>query len=1375
MLLQAPVYATDVSGDITANTTWTLAASPYNATASVRVINGATLTIEAGVTVFMGTGTTLTTMGGRLLAQGTQSSPIVFTSINDQPGMSSAAQGDWGELQILTGAGTTASQLANVSVRFGQGIRINNASPVFDNLVVEDCAGPAFSLDLRSSPRGTVGALRNAVNGIVVPAGELTQQTRWALTGVPYVVTEGILHIGARPPAVSMSPHFRSLAPGQSSDFLVSLAEPSSVETVVTMSTSASGVVSVQPTVTIAAGAFSSLAAIEALSGGDAIISATLGGDSASASVTVAAQPQLALPTAATVSVGRVRSVALSRFPSSSLSTPVTVTLSADPDGIVQVPATTVIPAGVVSVDIPVSGIAPGSTSLTASATGYIPDTAEITVSPLTMSWVAPLVVPIGTINARLNFSDVAPPGGMTITLESSDPSVLSLPASLPVPAGATGLNVPVTGHVEGAVTPTASNASYGQAAIGATVEQIAVSFDVNARTLPAGFTEPFTLSLSQPAPQGGVTVSLSASDPSIATVVQPSVFIAAGQSTAAINVRGLIEGVTSIQGSGDNLVSGSFALTVGPQATLSFSHATNIVGRGLRSRTTRVQLSMNGAAFRPRRNVSVSFDNPDGASVSLPASVTILPGSAEAEAPTVGNLVTATAVPVIAIADEVQPTAVPLAVTVVEPVLSFEGLDNIRSPFSGRDSFFLQWRVPGVAEQQVAAANQVFALSVIDASPPNVVDGIYQFNSGSGISDSTQISDGGWFSNTRYIGVPNTIGTYKIQASLPGFAPWISAEQRSAGLNLAFSEPTFVSGRFMESTYIRIQRRQGGDPHAPSTALAVNLTSSDTSRVTVNSTVIIPANSSQASILITGRELTSATLINATASGYESATPLSVSVVAPEYQFAGLAGVRVPGSSRDQFNLAFTVPGSAQPTQTPRLAVADVTVINADPPDIIDGIYRSASGGTPSSFIDYQTGTMSVVGYIGSPTAPGSYAIRASVQGLAGSIDSPVQTVSANTLRFDESEVIVGQGLRSQARLRLLSQPSPVPVIVQMSCATGNCSTPTPVELYGTQLDIDVDGQSIGPDTLTADAAPSPYGAASVPVSVQPLSGRFEYYPGDDECQGGWYIMVEPGVANQTLVAEISIVDQNPPGIYDQTYELTISEGSSFSDTCFGLMLDPPARPGTFRLRATIGSYGSFDSDPVTATATLEILYPPELIAARGLLSPVSILSSISSPEPVELTVSCSPAAVCAPDLPWTIPEFSTEAEFYVLGSTIGPGTLTVGAAGYPDVAIDVDVREPTVNLFAPVTSVQVGQSISVFLGVFPLDSFEYVLAPAPITLLLSGSGPEAMLPVSVEVPQGESSVQFEIQGLQPGTFTFTAQWPGVGFFDGPTITVTP
>lgn len=73
-------YATAVSGAISANTTWTLANSPYRLTAKVQVAYGATLSVEPGVVVY-GDDNTLE-MFGDLAALGTASNKITFEGLN---------------------------------------------------------------------------------------------------------------------------------------------------------------------------------------------------------------------------------------------------------------------------------------------------------------------------------------------------------------------------------------------------------------------------------------------------------------------------------------------------------------------------------------------------------------------------------------------------------------------------------------------------------------------------------------------------------------------------------------------------------------------------------------------------------------------------------------------------------------------------------------------------------------------------------------------------------------------------------------------------------------------------------------------------------------------------------------------------------------------------------------------------------------------------------------------------------------------------------------------------------------------------------------------------------------------------------------------
>ncbi len=88
----------NVSGDIVSNTTWT-SNNIYNLTGGfVYVTNNATLTIEPGTIIKGNLAALVITRGSKIIADGTQTQPIVFTSY--QPAGSRAA-GDWGGILML--------------------------------------------------------------------------------------------------------------------------------------------------------------------------------------------------------------------------------------------------------------------------------------------------------------------------------------------------------------------------------------------------------------------------------------------------------------------------------------------------------------------------------------------------------------------------------------------------------------------------------------------------------------------------------------------------------------------------------------------------------------------------------------------------------------------------------------------------------------------------------------------------------------------------------------------------------------------------------------------------------------------------------------------------------------------------------------------------------------------------------------------------------------------------------------------------------------------------------------------------------------------------------------------------------------------------
>jgi hypothetical protein len=127
--------ATDVGGIITVDATWTLAGSPYVATSTVAVQNGATLTIEPGVTVKFAAGAQFqigseSNGGGTVVADAASGDPIVFTSAQASP-----APGDW--------PGVRSYVNMNRPYYFSGGVYVTGT--IFRNCVFEYAGGASVS------------------------------------------------------------------------------------------------------------------------------------------------------------------------------------------------------------------------------------------------------------------------------------------------------------------------------------------------------------------------------------------------------------------------------------------------------------------------------------------------------------------------------------------------------------------------------------------------------------------------------------------------------------------------------------------------------------------------------------------------------------------------------------------------------------------------------------------------------------------------------------------------------------------------------------------------------------------------------------------------------------------------------------------------------------------------------------------------------------------------------------------------------------------------------------------------------------------------------------------------------------------------------
>ncbi|MBI5563588.1 MAG: hypothetical protein HY870_01745 [Chloroflexi bacterium] len=181
----------NVCGAIATNTTWLAANNPYTVTCDVQVTIGVTLTIESGVVVKFGAGTSLQ-VDGTLIAQG-----ATFTS-----GKPTHAKGDWGRIfftassvdAVFNGSGQYigGSLLQNSLVEWGGGgagvsgaVEAASASPFITANTIQNNASSGLHATGRSASHLIVvsgnNLNHNTVNGdgggLYVANGSVTGNT----------------------------------------------------------------------------------------------------------------------------------------------------------------------------------------------------------------------------------------------------------------------------------------------------------------------------------------------------------------------------------------------------------------------------------------------------------------------------------------------------------------------------------------------------------------------------------------------------------------------------------------------------------------------------------------------------------------------------------------------------------------------------------------------------------------------------------------------------------------------------------------------------------------------------------------------------------------------------------------------------------------------------------------------------------------------------------------------------------------------------------------------------------------------------------------------------------------------------------------------
>lgn len=233
------------------------------------------------------------------------------------------------------------------------------------------------------------------------------------------------------------------------------------------------------------------------------------------------------------------------------------------------------------------------------------------------------------SVTGRVTLTNPAPSGGATVTLASSNIAVAPVPASVFFTAGQTNAYFTfTTGRVTSDTKVTVTATYQGSSVDGQlTVVQnppgvIPTTLSLNPASVNGGDSSQATVTLSGPAPQGGLIVTLSSSDP--AAQVPASVTVPAGTTTAIFTVTtsAVLQQVVATITATANGKSATGTLTVlAPTLTRLVLTPPTLPG----GQTATGTLTLTFAAPAAGAVVSLSSDNP---AAVVPATVTI-PGGA--------------------------------------------------------------------------------------------------------------------------------------------------------------------------------------------------------------------------------------------------------------------------------------------------------------------------------------------------------------------------------------------------------------------------------------------------------------------------------------------------------------------------------------------------------------------------------------------------------------------------------------------------------------------------------------------------------------------------------------------------------------------------
>lgn len=283
--------------------------------------------------------------------------------------------------------------------------------------------------------------------------------------------------------------------------------------------------------------------------------------------------------------------------------------------------AFTVADGSVTFSDLTLNKVGSGYT-LNAVANGYagtVSAAFDITAPPIVFTLPGTLIGAGTTLPGTFTLPTAAPSGGTTVNLTSSNTAAITIsPAAVTLKAGDTTGSFTYTSVGAGSTTLRASAATYTDGTASETTTSTAISLG----TLPSltlGTSQNLALTLTQPAPAGGLTVALGSSNSSVVTVT-PSVSFAGGSTTPSVTpqILGKAFGTATITATASGYAPDARSVTLSATTSLTQDIA---IARGYSVMAT---LSLSQA---PSSSLVFTLKSDNTAVATIPGTVTLPSG----------------------------------------------------------------------------------------------------------------------------------------------------------------------------------------------------------------------------------------------------------------------------------------------------------------------------------------------------------------------------------------------------------------------------------------------------------------------------------------------------------------------------------------------------------------------------------------------------------------------------------------------------------------------------------------------------------------------------------------------------------------------------